>query len=214
MNAPVLVRAYTSTIDSSPNPTRIRSREVEALPAVSSYAFADILRSVDCSDFQSAIDGIAELCAKNRMSLSDEYASHMPPLGEITAASSVAVRPHLSRPGLRRPLTSVPEASSSSSESSRKSMRKRAIFGFRRQQYQVGNTVRQIRIGSMGRTVSVGSTVALAANEDTHSDGLGITSSLPADQQRLQRPTAQRTGSDAMTSLQRLLGHSETVTSG
>lgn len=214
MDAPVLVRAYTGTTSSASRTHRAGSHETQALPPVSSYAFADILRSADCPDFQNAIGGIAELCAKNRMSLADEYASHMPPLGEITAASSVAARPHLSRPGIRRPLTSVPEASSSSSESSRKSLRKRAIFGFRRQQYQVGDSVRQIRIGSMGRMVSAGSTVALAANEDTHSDGLGITSSLPADQQRLQRPTAQRTGSDAMTSLQRLLGHSETVTSG
>ena len=92
MAQPVLVRAYTDSRPATATGLDNAGR-AQALPPISSFAFADILRSADCADFQVAIDGIAEICAKNRMSLADEYASHLPPLGEITATTSSNMRP-------------------------------------------------------------------------------------------------------------------------
>ncbi|KAK5119878.1 hypothetical protein LTR85_007204 [Meristemomyces frigidus] len=213
MAAPVLVRAYTGIRRPSTSAATRRS-EVEALPPISSYAFADILRSADCPDFQYAIDGIAEICAKNRMSLADEYASHLPPLGEITAATSVAAKPHLLRPGMRRPLTSVPERSSGSSEGSRKSKRRNSMFGFRRQKQVDNKSVRQVRIGSMGRTISVGGKVALAASDDPLSGIDAITPEGAPEDAASRSPKVQRTVSEAMQSLQRLLRVTEAVQVG
>ncbi|KAK4501384.1 hypothetical protein PRZ48_007193 [Zasmidium cellare] len=206
MAQPVLVKAYT---DSRPSTAAgsINTGRAQALPAISSFAFADILRAADCPDFQVAIDGIAEIAAKNRMSLADEYASHLPPLGEITAAGSSGVRPHLYRPsgGMRRALTSVPEASSSSSESSRKSKKRGSIFSFRKQTVQESKPMRRMRIGSMGRTVPVGTTTALAAEAWSH-PGHTRTSSDTTITAVPSRPTTQaRSSSAAETSLQRLL---------
>jgi hypothetical protein len=167
MAAPVLVRAYTGTAETVPSFQSTRQAEVHALPPISSYAFANILQEADCPDLQFAINGIAEICAKNRMSLADEYASHLPPLGEITAASSAAVRPHLNRPGMRRALTSVPEASSSSTEGSMKSKKRKRIFSFRRQAQPEGTIARQICIGK-GRTISVSGLTALTEQYEHH----------------------------------------------
>lgn len=167
MAQPVLVKAApdrrTSTRD-------VLRKDNRALPPISAYTFASILRTADTTpEFQAAIDGIAEICAKNRMSLADEYASHLPPLGEITAATTTTIRPHLLRPGIRRPLTSVPEGSSGSSQGSGKSLRKSSMFGFRKQQQvQEIAAARRVQIGMMGRTISIGSTTALAAEAWTH----------------------------------------------
>lgn len=199
MAAPVLVREYT--IDRIPT-MRSRNSNTKALPAVSSYAFVDILRAADGPEFQSAIDGIAEICAKNRLSLADEYASHMPPLGTITAASSASVRPQAMRPGMRRALTSVPEASSGSSEGSQKSLKKRGgLFSFKRQKVEEVNAVRTIRIGTMGRTISVGCTTALATAPDVPRITIEDTDE-PDAQSSVRKPSL------ATSSLQRLLNRS------
>lgn len=209
MAQPVLVRAYTGkgNSGSSSNVPFTRSNRAQALPPVSAYAFADILRSADGPELQTAIDGIAEIAAKNRMSLADEYASHLPPLGEITAATSSAMRPHLLRPGggPRRALTSVPEASSGSSEGSRTSKKRGSMFTFRKQQAQDSSKpMRRIRIGSMGRTVPIGTTTALAAEHrslpaHTRSASESTVTGLPVTS------PPQRTSSAAQSSLQRLL---------
>jgi len=204
MTAPILVRAYSATTGqakSSLKTGRTRESGVQALPPISSYAFADILRSVESVDFQHAIDGIAEICAKNRMSLADEYASHLPPLGEITATGSMNVRPHLLRPGKRRALTSVPEASSGSSEGSRRSRGKTPVFSFERGREAESSALSRIRIGSMGRTVSVGSATA----EATIGWPLGSQGIMGASLRPRPSP-AQRTPSEAALSLRRLLG--------
>lgn len=206
MAQPVLVKAYTDSRPSTAaGPTN--ARRARALPPISAFAFADILRSADSPDFQGAIDGIAEICAKNRMSLADEYASHLPPLGEITAASSSSVKPHLHRPsgGLRRALTSVPEGSSSSSEGSRKSKKRGSIFSFRKQTIQESKPMRRMRIGSMGRTIPVGTTTALAAEgwsqpEHTRNSSETTITAIPP-----QPASRARALSAAESSLQRLL---------
>ena len=204
MAAPILVRAYSSTTGRGKdrtNPRGAQNANMQALPPIASYAFADILRSVDSSDFEGAIDGIAGICAKNRMSLADEYASHLPPLGEITSPVPLSVRPQTLRPTRRRALTSVPEASSSSSETSIKASPKRSgMFSFRRKQEAVGNTLRQVRVGSMGRTLSICSTTAMATNLDQDSQ---ITGTHASPSSRPLPP--KRAPSEATLSLQRLL---------
>lgn len=171
MAQPVLVTAYKGAKSTASDRERAKGQR---LPPVSAYSFADILRSVDSPEVQAAIEGIAEICAKNRMSLAEEYASHLPPVGEITDTVSVAAKPHLHRLAPRRPLTSVPEASSSSSNGSLNS-RHRSMFGFGRRQIITNKALRTIRIGSMGRTVSISGTTAVS------SDGPMATRSLAID---------------------------------
>jgi hypothetical protein len=95
----------------------------EQLPAADDFSFSAILRAVD-PEIRDAIDAIAEICARSRMSLSDEYDAHLPPQGEITGAgpgwptSTLAGRGRLTRINqgwtAENPLMAVPEANSSS----------------------------------------------------------------------------------------------------
>merc|ERR1712070_312224 len=185
MTAPVLVKAYSGTRGNTSTVSSARPAAIQPLPPVSSYAFADILRSADCPEFQHAINGIAEICAKSRLSLADEYASHLPPLGEITAANS----------STRRPQTSVPEASSGSSEGSGKAKKRKTAAGSLWQQDLDGEGTRRMQIGRMGRSISVGGTVALVKYEDLSSlassdlspgpiDGHGPTAALSRQRTR------------------------------
>lgn len=204
MANPVVVQAYTTTASSPARASRGSPTDIHTLPPVSSFAFASILRSADCTDFQDAINGIAEICAKNHMSLADEYASHLPPLGEITAASasSAAMKPHLVRPGTTRVLASVPEASSSSgSERSGIKRKTRRMFSFGRTTQVPSNDMRRIQIGRMGRTIIVRSTVALAGTGGFgHGSPHDTSSTSPTGQQGPGGPTL-----GATKSLQRLL---------
>lgn len=198
---PVLVRAYSA----KPTPMSPRSGRPLALPPISAFDFADILRAADGPDFQAAIDGIAEICAKNRMSLAEEYGAHRPPVGEITAspAGLVAVAPirkPLDRPNARRALTSVPEVSSGSSDGSSKS-RRRSIFGFKAKQDVEADQVRVIRIGSMGRSISVGGTTAVTNDKN---DGMTLTSNARGD--AAATGVQAQVSSAALVSLRRLLG--------
>ena len=208
MAAPILVKSYPGDRSSlfATRGTR-GSHTGMTLPPISSYAFADILRRADSSDFQLAIDGIAEICAKNRMSLSDEYASHLPPLGEITAASSSTVRPQMLRPRMRRALTSVPEGSSGSSEGSQKSKKRMSgLFGFRKRQEQQLQPLREMRIGSMGRTIPVAGTTAMADKVDSPNDPDNTTLKAVGDGRPPKKfKRAGRRPSQAESSLQRLL---------
>lgn len=162
MAQPVLVRSYTSP---KPTPSGSPSGRSHVLPPIAAFAFADILRAADSAEFQSAIDGIAEICAKNHMSLAEEYGSHLPPVGEITVASTEPnhVRQMYGRPNMRRPLTSVPEASSGSSEGSAKSKR-RVIFGFGTKQEVTNSAIRKIRISNTGRTIPICGTTAMSVS--------------------------------------------------
>lgn len=54
------------------------------LPPLERFSFQDILASID-SDVKGSIDAIAEICGRSRMSLADQYGSHLPPQGELTA---------------------------------------------------------------------------------------------------------------------------------
>jgi hypothetical protein len=147
------------------------------------------------------------------MSLADEYASHLPPLGEITVASATSARAQVPRPGMRRVLTSVPEASSGSSEGSRKSARKRGgLFGFRKQQKQECRPMRQIRIGRMGRSIPVSTTTSLAVDVSSELDRSRSSSATTVIQLSDSRATTRsRALSAAQASLRQLLTSSRFV---
>jgi hypothetical protein len=166
MAQPVLVRSYTSP---KPTPYGSPSGRSHVLPPIAAFSFADILRTADSADLQSAIDGIAEICAKNHMSLAEEYGSHLPPVGEITAipADTMPVRQQFGRTNMRRALTSVPEVSSGSSDGSVKG-RSRGILGLRPKQEVVRKPMRTVRISNLGRTIPVCGTTAvtMGAPED------------------------------------------------
>ena len=216
MAAPVLVRAYQNDRIPSFRARGGRGTHAQALPPVSAYAFSDILRTADCPEFQLAIDGIAEICAKNRMSLADEHSSHLPPLGEITATTAT-VRPQYLRPNMRRALTSVPEASSGSSEGSHQSKkRKGSLFGgFKRRPYQQSETLRKIRIGSMGRMVSVTGTTAMVASIGFPHDNQAATQKSNDDESSQRQPQQEvRRPSQAESSLQMLLSQNQSTPNG
>ena len=217
--------AHPILVHPSPKPPTFGSSPTgrnPSLPPISAFSFDSILRAADGPDLQAAIDGITEICAKNRMSLAEEYASHKPPVGEITgggdsvnqggvgtrgssASGGTAVLPmrvsQVSKPPVRRALTSVPEASSSGSEGSGRGRKRRgSLFGFvapvKKMETKTG-TMRVIRIGSMGRTVSAGCTTALSGTT-LDAPMLG----MPGDSVLSSRT---RATSAASTSLQRLL---------
>ncbi|KAH7396224.1 hypothetical protein BKA66DRAFT_454704 [Pyrenochaeta sp. MPI-SDFR-AT-0127] len=142
----------------------------EQLPSADDFSFSAILRAVD-PEIRDAIDAIAEICARSRMSLADEYDSHLPPQGEITsagpgwAASTGALvgRGRLSRvsqgwTAADNTLMAVPEASSSSErlaqESKIASSRKRS----------------QSAYGSLKSVISGGSGKRKAIDGDTFRD--------------------------------------------
>jgi hypothetical protein len=93
------------------------------LPSVEDFSFSAILRAVD-PEIRDAIDAIAEICARSRLSLADEYDAHLPPQGEITdtwgtGMGALVGRGRISRVGhgwsaADNTLMAVPEASSSS----------------------------------------------------------------------------------------------------
>lgn len=140
------------------------------MPSADDFSFSAILRAVD-PEIRDAIDAIAEICARSRMSLADEYDSHLPPQGEITgsgpgwAASTGALvgRGRLSRvsqgwTAAENTLMAVPEASSSSErlaqENKMASSRKRS----------------QSAYGSLKSVISGGSGKRKAIDGDTFRD--------------------------------------------
>ena len=86
---PVLVRAYPSTSPNSPttNPEMRRSQRQPSLPPLSSFSFQDILKEID-PEINPSIDAIAEIFGRSKLSLADEYSSHLPPQGELSFPAS------------------------------------------------------------------------------------------------------------------------------
>jgi hypothetical protein len=83
-DAPILVNPAPPTVD-MPRSLR-RSKPVEpsiskhSLPPLSAFSFAEILKEIEEKpDVRTSIDTIAEICGKSKMSLANEYGSHMPP---------------------------------------------------------------------------------------------------------------------------------------
>lgn len=98
---PVLVRAYsgnaddTTTQSSTMSPRRLfpftasktstSSRPPgPPLPAVQDFSIESILQAIE-PDIRGTLDSIAEICGRSKLSLANEYGSHIAPLGEIRA---------------------------------------------------------------------------------------------------------------------------------
>ncbi|RAH73736.1 uncharacterized protein BO66DRAFT_435214 [Aspergillus aculeatinus CBS 121060] len=96
---PVLVRAYsgespnaTSTAATMPSrrsfllfSSRSSSRpHAPALPSEEDFGIDGILRAIE-PDIRHTLDAIGEICGRSKLSLANEYGSHIAPLGEIRA---------------------------------------------------------------------------------------------------------------------------------
>ncbi|KAL8902474.1 MAG: hypothetical protein Q9207_004672 [Kuettlingeria erythrocarpa] len=88
---PVLVREYSpSPPNRSSKQSRMRkhrssggNRDSSEMPPLESFSFQDILAAID-PEVHGSIDKIAEICGRSKMSLADEYSSHLPPQGDFS----------------------------------------------------------------------------------------------------------------------------------
>ncbi|MCJ1403013.1 hypothetical protein MMC11_006235 [Xylographa trunciseda] len=87
-------------------------RSKHALPPISAFSFADILASIDM-DVKTEIDGIAEICGRSKLSLANEYGSHLPPHGERLLGDTLDVRRDELGGGEQRALEVVEESAES-----------------------------------------------------------------------------------------------------
>ena len=117
---PVLVRSHSIDMPSSkaalPGVSeRMQDRSVEKahyeLPPLEAFSFQEILQSIS-SDIRVPIERIAEICGKSKMSLANEYSSHMPPHAEFTTPTFQRANDSLDAV-FRHRLLPVEEASSS-----------------------------------------------------------------------------------------------------
>lgn len=143
------------------------ARQNEQLPAIEDFSFSAILRAVD-PEIRDAIDAIAAICARSRMSLADEYDAHLPPQGEITGAGpgwaastgALAGRSRLSRisqgwTAADNMLMAVPEASSSSERLAQEGTGTTAEGKRKRSQSAYGSLKSVISGGSSGKRRSL-----------------------------------------------------------
>ncbi|KAI9712364.1 MAG: hypothetical protein M1820_001577 [Bogoriella megaspora] len=120
---PVLVRSYSGSRSRQSSRARqppsgehlgdAMGKDVKFVPA-DNFAFDGILRAIE-PDVKDTIDAIAQIYSRTKLSLSDEYNAHMPPLGEITSTGRSRHSAATQRQtGNESTLSAVPEASSSS----------------------------------------------------------------------------------------------------
>lgn len=99
---PVLVRAYSGNADSTTakSSTMSSTRRLfpfkgskgstpsrppgPPLPSDKEFSIENILQAIE-PDIQGTLDSIAEICGRSKLSLANEYGSHIAPLGEIRA---------------------------------------------------------------------------------------------------------------------------------
>ncbi|RAL09132.1 uncharacterized protein BO97DRAFT_407862 [Aspergillus homomorphus CBS 101889] len=94
---PVLVRTYsggpneTSTRATMPSrrsflfsPSSSSRTRGPALPSEGDFSIDGILRAIE-PDIRHTLDAIGEICGRSKLSLANEYGSHIAPLGEIRA---------------------------------------------------------------------------------------------------------------------------------
>ncbi|KAL4815310.1 hypothetical protein BDW67DRAFT_164226 [Aspergillus spinulosporus] len=97
---PVLVRSYSGDPDDTSGPSKMparrsflfsrasnpqQQREPEPeLPAGEEFSIDGILRAIE-PNIRSTLDSIGEICGRSKLSLANEYGSHIAPLGEIRA---------------------------------------------------------------------------------------------------------------------------------
>ncbi|KAJ5495251.1 hypothetical protein N7539_000367 [Penicillium diatomitis] len=76
-------RSKTSPLPAAPGPP---------LPSDEDFSIDSILQAID-ADITGTLDSIAEICGRSKLSLSNEYDSHIAPLGEIRASSAGGLGP-------------------------------------------------------------------------------------------------------------------------
>ncbi|KAL4972090.1 hypothetical protein BDW66DRAFT_144917 [Aspergillus desertorum] len=97
---PVLVRSYSGDPDDNSDPSKMperrsflsprtpnsqQRREPEPeIPAGEEFSIDGILRAIE-PNIRSTLDSIGEICGRSKLSLANEYSSHIAPLGEIRA---------------------------------------------------------------------------------------------------------------------------------
>lgn len=107
---PVLVKAYSGNAEDEPktkllamSPRRLfpftGSRSSVSprpsgppLPSDKDFSIDSILQAID-PDIRGTLDSIAEICGRSKLSLANEYGSHIAPLGEIRAPSGGGLVP-------------------------------------------------------------------------------------------------------------------------
>ncbi|KAL8869537.1 MAG: hypothetical protein Q9174_004201 [Haloplaca sp. 1 TL-2023] len=62
------------------------NQDSSEMPPLESFVFQDILASID-PEVSGSIDKIAEICGRSKMSLADEYSSHLPPQADFSLAN-------------------------------------------------------------------------------------------------------------------------------
>lgn len=128
---PVIVRTYSGGTNSSRAQRASSHRRVGAssssspqmpqrpstLPPAADFSFDGILHAVE-PEIAGAIDAIAAICARSKLSLADEYAAHRPPHEVLDPAIPIPPSQRQRWWSVVRDtaLSAVPEASSSSSE--------------------------------------------------------------------------------------------------
>jgi len=85
-NQPVIVRTYSGTrpqsrVREAPVKREIQTMGKAELPPVEAFSFKGIMDSIQ-SDVAEDLERIAEICARSRYSLSNQYEVHMPPHGD------------------------------------------------------------------------------------------------------------------------------------
>ena len=89
----MLVRAYPTAAAGSTDMRRsrhqLRQEPLQSLPPLSSFSFQDILKEID-PEIQPSIDAIPEIFGRSKLSLADEYSSHLPPQGELPFSTSAS----------------------------------------------------------------------------------------------------------------------------
>lgn len=94
---PVLVRTYSGPSDGTGESSKMSSKRgfsftgsskgqshTPQLPSAEDFSIDSILRVIE-PDIRGTLDSIAEICGRSKMSLANEYGSHIAPLGEIRA---------------------------------------------------------------------------------------------------------------------------------
>ncbi|KAL2803175.1 hypothetical protein BJX63DRAFT_412827 [Aspergillus granulosus] len=98
---PVLVRSYSKGPDENSGPSKMPTRrsflfprtsistshsqrQEPELPSDEEFSIDGILRAIE-PNIRSTLDSIGEICGRSKLSLANEYGSHIAPLGEIRA---------------------------------------------------------------------------------------------------------------------------------
>jgi hypothetical protein len=98
LSPPVIVRIHSQDASAHQNPAPRKSRffptmtDKHTLPPVSDFSIEGIMAAIE-PEIEGTIDAIAEIMGRSRLARANEYDSHLPPQGEIRAASHPALLP-------------------------------------------------------------------------------------------------------------------------